>query len=104
MKQEDFNKIVDETLAACCETLAPKGEEYSRCGDRLHNFKVAAALQGTTPERALWGMAVKHIVSIQDIIDDPNAVREETFYEKTQDLINYIILLTAMVRERRGWQ
>ena len=103
MKQEDFNKVVDEVMAACSETLAPKGEEYSRNGDRLHNFKVAGLMQNISPEKALGGMMAKHLVSIMDIIDDPDGVQEKVLYEKTQDAINYLILLTALIRERRGW-
>ena len=33
----------------------------------LHNFKVAASLQGIYPEQALAGMMAKHTVSIYDM-------------------------------------
>ena len=36
-----------------CENVLNKAKE--RTEDRLHNFKVAAGLQGTSPEQALAG-------------------------------------------------
>lgn len=102
MIPSDFDAIVEKTLANCQATLCDKGKEYSRNGDRLWNFKVAAAMQRCSPERALWGMAMKHIVSLQDIIEYPDRVDEGTFYEKAGDAINYILLLAGLMEERWG--
>ncbi len=75
--------------------------EYAT-SDRLHNFKVAAELQNCTPMTALAGMMAKHTVSVYDLIqrqENGADVSPEMWDEKIGDHINYLILLSAMVRE-----
>jgi len=55
MKTEQFNQIIKTILKHCADTLTNKAKEYAT-EDRLHNFKVAAGLQNTTPVQALFGM------------------------------------------------
>lgn len=102
MNNADFEKVLQDTVNKVESVLSKKADEYSR-GDRLHNFKVAAAMANTTPEMALRGMLAKHIVSVWDLIDDA----EKRVYadaalwdEKIIDSINYLILLRAMVVEQ----
>ena len=101
MRSEKFNQILEETLEKCKKTLGVKAEEYAT-SDRLHNFKVAAELQNCTPMTALAGMMAKHTVSVYDLIrkaESGEAVPTELWDEKIGDHINYLILLSAMVRE-----
>jgi hypothetical protein len=105
MKAEDFDKLVDARLGFCGRTLQIKAAEYAT-SDRLHNFKVAAALQDIEPETALLGMWAKHIVSVVDII---NAIEHHSkvpepklLSEKITDVINYSLLLEALIEERRA--
>lgn len=103
MIASDFNDIVSRRLAFCTETLSTKANEYATA-DRLHNFRVAAALQGCTPERALLGMWAKHIVSVVDLvrkIDEGGLPPELLVEEKVTDTINYALLLEALIEERR---
>ena len=71
--QKEVNAAFDEQVALCREILQRKTKEYTGDDtDRLGAFKAAAALQHTTPERALAGMLAKHIVSLYDMgwVDD----------------------------------
>ena len=104
MTIDDFNTLVNNRVASCRGKLfGNKNIEYTRNNDKLHNFKVAARMDNETPERALWGMWKKHIVSVKDIIDDlPGALpTEELLTEKIDDMINYCLLLEALITERR---
>ena len=104
MIASDFERVVDERIAKCAETLDLKAGEYAANSDRLHNFKVAGALQGCSPERALLGMWAKHIVSVVDIvrdIEDGTLPTEQLIHEKLTDVINYAFLLEALIEERR---
>lgn len=100
-----FQEIVKRRLDAVLETERTKGAEYSRNGDRYHNFKTAAALDGETPERALWGMWKKHLVSIRDMIEDlekhGKVPSRAQLKEKLGDNIVYSLLLEGIVEERR---
>lgn len=104
MSPEDFEKLVEDRIAKCVETLDLKATEYAT-SDRLHNFKVAAALQDIEPETALLGMWAKHIVSVVDIIYGIEHRAEipsrGLLSEKITDVINYALLLEALIEERR---
>lgn len=105
MNTDDFNKVVQERFDKCKEVLGRKGNEYSNNNDRLYNFKIAAKIQGGSPEKALLGMMVKHLVSVIDIInyvDKYNlSVNDDLIDEKLGDTINYIVLLEGLIKERR---
>ena len=100
MKAKAFEKIVKNRLKHCKKLLCSKGDEYARGDDRLHNFKKAAAMSHTTPEDALWGMWVKHLVSVKDMVDDPKRSSDRMIDEKISDLINYGLLLEAILKEK----
>jgi len=102
MDSTKFNEIVESRTVAIKEVLANKAQEYAK-GDRLHNFKVAARIADSTPEMALKGMFMKHLVSVFDIIDDLDKNITPTPYlvnEKIGDSVNYLILLEALLLER----
>ena len=107
MTSEIFDAIVENRLALIKKILIAKRAEYAPDGgDRLHNFHRAAETLRCTPERALVGMWMKHVVSILDIIDDIDKGKEprvELVNEKMGDAINYLILLEAVLKERIGF-
>lgn len=96
MNQEDFNKAIQEQVARSLETLTRKGEEYAT-EDRLHNFKMAAGLQGITQKQALAALLAKHIVSVYDMIWTDSGYPISQWNEKIGDSINYLLILRAMV-------
>lgn len=107
MKHTRFSRLVEERLNSCKDVLISKDKEYSSEGDRLHNFKRAAALDEESPEKALWGMMKKHIISMRDMVEkiDENEPcyipSKELVHEKLGDVINYTLLLEGLIEERR---
>jgi hypothetical protein len=102
MNHSDFEEILVQQIEECKYTLITKAIEYAQDDDRLHNFKVAAELQGVTPRVALGGMFAKHIVSIFDMLpEDDNSVDMEVWDEKIGDSLNYLFLLKALIVEER---
>lgn len=68
MTQSEFKLIFADQVMKCETTLNNKRKEYTGDNlDRLSAFKIAASLQGCTPQRALVGMMAKHIVSLYDM-------------------------------------
>lgn len=105
MTTEQFNSIFRDTIEKAFNLLNGKAAEYAESGDRLHNFKRAAELQGCTPIGALAGMMVKHTVSVYDLVrrhEEGARIPAELWDEKIIDSINYLILLRAAVRETAG--
>lgn len=99
--QGEFNLVFEKQVARCAETLQRKKKEYTGDNlDRLSAFKIAAAMQGCSSERALAGMMAKHIVSLYDMCyADREIFDMDTWDEKITDSLNYLFLLKAIVEE-----
>lgn len=103
MTEDFFDRVVENTLDGCRETLVIKGKEYRRNNNPMHNFEVGARIEDKTREEILHGMALKHHISIRDIREDitkgilPN---KKVVEEKFGDAINYLILEKASILDR----
>jgi hypothetical protein len=103
MNGKEFDIVVEERLKKTVATLLVKAKEYRRNDDAMHNFDKAAQLGNTTREKALWGFALKHYVSFMDILDDMDKGHlptESHIDEKIGDLINYLILCEASIKDK----
>ena len=58
-----------------------------------------AEIMRTTPQKALAGMFMKHLVSVLDLIEGSLSPSEYMVNEKIGDAINYLILLEAVLKE-----
>lgn len=101
MKTQEFNELLNERLKKIPEKLGQKALEYESKSDRLHNFKVAARLSNKTPQEALWGMAMKHLVSVTDLIEGRLENNRKNIDAKIGDMLNYLILLEALFEDTR---
>lgn len=102
MTNEEFDRIVRERTRKIVRTLSDKAREYATGDDRLHNFNKGAAIADKPREQVLWGFALKHYISFLDILEAlPETVpSNEVIDEKIGDLINYLILVEACLKER----
>ncbi len=98
MKTNEFEMVLENQIKRCTGMLITKAKEYAT-EDRLHNFKVAAELQGCSCEQALAGMMAKHTVSIYDMCKSKEEFPMAQWEEKITDHINYLLLLKAVVEE-----
>lgn len=98
MNSKEFYKIIDVFIDSVMKTLNSKNDEYTGDNDRLSNFRRAAGLSGTTMEQACFGMMAKHIVSVAELSQREN-VDKDMWNEKLTDLINYCLLMWAIVNE-----
>lgn len=103
MNQSEFQKLVDQTVQDTAKLLVMKGEEYAGSADRLANFKRGANLTGTTPLQTALIYASKHYDSICTYIrkDASGEIQKlsEPIEGRFDDLINYCILMKAIVHE-----
>lgn len=99
MNSCDFNTIVEKQLDRIKNVLVKKAAEYNLDEDRLSVFKHAAALSEETPEQALYGFMLKHIISVTDMINSKEIYTEELWNEKITDICNYLILLQGLLRD-----
>lgn len=99
MNTPEFNKVVEDQLNRIRNVLVKKAVEYNLDEDRLSVFKHAASLSKETPEQALYGFMLKHIISVTDMVNSEQAYTEELWNEKITDICNYLILLQGLLRD-----
>lgn len=99
-----FEECVENRIHNIREVLLAKAKEYATEDNRFHNFDFAARILDSTPEQALHGMMLKHIVSVFDLIGwtetNTNMLTEQIIDEKIGDTINYLILLEGLLLRR----
>jgi len=102
MTREEFSKRVEKRIDLVRQTLLTKHKEYAKDDNVFRNFDEAAgglSLHSTSAE-VLWSYMTKHLVSIKDIVSDNVPVDNAIVSEKIGDVINYLILLEAMLNEK----
>ena len=106
MKQEQFDILLSQTVESINNLLKVKGGEYASDQDRLSNFRRGAALCGITPLQVAFIYASKHYDAIATYIrDDASGTerqRSEGIEGRLDDLINYAILIKALVVDSGG--
>ena len=108
MKAEEFEKIWLEQVGTEKAMLLERAEAYATNGDRLGNFYEGSQLAGNTPLQYGFGLVVKHIIALRDLINKEargEAKYTENEYSKFEeyvtDMRNYAVLLKSLYTERR---
>ena len=102
MTREDFSRRVEKRIDLVRQTLLAKHKEYAKDDNVFRNFDEAAgglSLHSTSAE-VLWSYMTKHLVSIKDIVANNKPVDTTVVSEKIGDVINYLILLEAMLNQQ----
>ena len=100
MTNERFQELVKELRDKSMDTMLKKNAGYADA-DRLHNFKVGAAITGGTPAQAALGYMAKHLASLQDKVRKNDFHDREDLLEKCQDIINYVVFIWCCGNEER---
>lgn len=93
MTNDRFEALVKEIRSKSIDTMLKKNAGYATKDDRLHNFRVGAAMIGGTPAQAALGYMAKHLASLVDKVQSNDFHDREDFLEKVQDSINYLVFI-----------
>lgn len=102
MTREEFNRRVEKRIDLVRQSLLAKHKEYADDDNVFRNFDEAAggfSLHSTSAE-VLWSYMTKHLVSIKDIVAENKGADSAVISEKIGDVINYLILLEAMLNKK----
>lgn len=99
MTQEEFNEVLERRIQLIRMQLEQKRDEYANNNNVLRNFNEAARVMDNEPKEALMGMYVKHHVSVMDFVRSNVAPDPAKVQEKIGDMINYLILLEALLHQ-----
>lgn len=103
MTEQEFEKVVDETLQQLKDTLIVKGKEYRRNQNPFHNFDQGARKKNQIREKIIDGFSLKHEISIDDMVNDIEKhllPEEETVQEKFNDLLIYTVIKKASILDK----
>lgn len=99
MTAKQFNVVLETQIDSIRKVLGFKANEYASA-DRLHNFKETARQFGGTPSEACWGFMLKHLTGIGDMCKGLKPATPAMLDERIGDVINYMILLKAILTEQ----
>jgi len=102
MNSREFNLVVEKAIQHIKDTLVVKNEEYADGGNVFRNFDTAAKMRGLTPEQALDGMLLKHLVSYGDMVDGKLKPTPELIKEKFGDILCYFLLQWGLMERSLG--
>ena len=100
--EDNFTDMVFSRLGSISRVLSHKGTEYQsdKNSNRFQNFIDLSDFEDVPSPEILWGMARKHLWSVIEIVKFKKKFKKEFISEKFGDLINYLILLNAMLFEQ----
>lgn len=103
---ESFDKIIAQTIEQIRNLAALKGGEYAGDEDRLANFRRNAQSLGLD-YRQIWAVySAKHwdalIQYIKDVGQGTERRRLESLEGRCDDLIVYLLLFKAMLKEQEA--
>lgn len=103
---EAYDEIVKQTIDQIHTLSKYKGGEYAGDVDRLANFRRNATSLGLSMEQVWAVYAAKHWDAVQqyvkDIATNTDRVRLEGIEGRADDLIVYLILFKAILKERQA--
>lgn len=97
MNGQEFEAHLEEVISKIRDILLSKNGAYNAHEEKLGSFISAAKFKQETLAQALWGMQIKHLVSVNDMIQSESYYPLEVWDEKIFDVINYMILLRAII-------
>lgn len=104
MNTQEFQKIIEDTVAEIHRLSTVKGGEYAGDIDRLENFRRNARDIGVSPELIWRVYCGKHWDAItqyvNDLVNKKERVRGESISGRIDDCIVYLILLKAILIAR----
>lgn len=100
MTTEKFELLLDQLDKTSLNTLKEKNRKYTaESGDALHNFRVGAALDGSTMPQTIWHYWKKHLTSLMDKIQKDDWNDKDDALEKIQDSINYLRFIWCAIND-----
>lgn len=97
MTNSQFSNVIDDIRTDSLSVLLQRNGNYAKgSDDALHNFKIGADIDGSTPAQAAWGYMTKHLVALRDKIKRNDFSDLADLKEKCTDIINYTAIIFAI--------
>ena len=101
MTKKQYENLRAHLEECASGVMSLKQPEYTgESEDVLHNFKSTADLVGISPLEVWSVFFIKHVQSVTSHAKNPNLEESEPIKERYVDLLNYIHLGYALVKEQ----
>jgi len=102
MKQIELFDFAEKNFKKCLEILKKKNHDYSKGDDALKNFRASEFLGVKMVDGVLARMSDK-FMRIGTLLHGADAkVKEETLEDTILDLVNYAIILKAIIEDKNA--
>lgn len=95
-----FAQFTTALFENCNSIMNSKGPDYSGMEDRLLNFKDAGLAAGITPIQACFVYLQKHWCAVEKFARGEK-LSGEPIEEKLKDVINYCVLMLALIEDAK---
>jgi hypothetical protein len=96
MNKEQFIAHAKQTSERCLNLLIKKNSDYGAEADPFKNFR-GSTLVGVDPKRAILVRMTDKMARVSNLLDKPPEVVNESITDTLDDLINYSIILQALI-------
>jgi hypothetical protein len=101
METTELIKIAQDTFVACSDTLIKKNHDYSKGEDALRNFKLVEVMKLTDIATGIAVRLCDKFSRICNLLNTEAKVKDEAIEDTIDDMINYLVLLKASLKEQR---
>lgn len=100
MTNKDFADLMQKVFDDCSKISRAKGADYTKgSADALANFKTGGSDIGVDAIKICWIFLNKHYSAITNYVKTEGKSESEPISERIKDLINYLVLLQALIIE-----
>jgi len=100
MTREELLELFEDTIGQCRLIIEAKNKDYSNGADPFLNFRSANFL-GIAPELGILMRSMDKFQRIRTFVETGKlSVKSESVDDAIHDVINYMLLLKGMVKER----
>jgi hypothetical protein len=101
-KREILFELQHETFIKCQQIIEAKNADYADDGDPYSNFR-SAEIFGVHPATGILLRVMDKIQRIKTFIKKNElAVKEESFEDACDDIINYMVLIKGLLKEQQS--
>lgn len=92
---------MQETFDKCIATAKKKNNDYAgeNTLDPYKNFR-GSEFVGVPPDRAILVRLMDKIARVSNLLEQENAVKDESIHDTLEDAINYIAILKSYLKNK----
>ena len=101
MKTPELIALFETTFKNCLDVMLKKNHDYSKGDSALRNFELVQHLQVATPSQGVLVRLSDKFMRICNLYNTPGQVLDESVDDTISDMINYLVILKATLKQER---